>query len=114
MAASSVNYPLKLAVRPDLQAGARPGAERVGMTVSGLVGVLVWNDHLRPNYDLAALPNPEKVTRVDLTISLRRPLREFAEQGARSRRMSLNAYLEALLAAHLDKPAGALIIFPIL
>ncbi len=104
MAASSVNYPIKLAVRPDLEAAARPRARMLGQTVSGLISILVWNDHVAPRPGLAPLPNPQKLIRVDLTISLRVDLRAIAEESARAQVMSLNAYLEALLAADLSQP----------
>ncbi len=110
MPSPGVNYPVKLAVRSELKTGARPRAEKLGQTVSGLLAILVWNDNLRPNRSLEPLANPERVTRVDLTVSLRAGIRTLAERTACSREMTLNSYLEALLAADLMAPDRDLVI----
>jgi len=102
------NYPIKLAVLPSIAAEVGPRAERVGLTVSGLLGALVWNDALAPNPRLQPLPGPAKRTREPVTCSLRRDLRPLAERRTLQLDMSLNAYLEALLEMDLRNPYAEL------
>lgn len=104
----AANYPIKLAVLPSIATDAGARAERVGLTVSGLLGALVWNDSLAPNPRLQPLPSPAKRTREPVTCSLRRDLRPLAERRALQLDMSLNAYLEALLEVDLRNPCAEL------
>ncbi len=105
------NHPIKLAVLPSIAADVGPRAERVGLTVSGLLAALVWNDSLVPNPRLQPLPSPARRTREAVTCSIRKDLRPGAERRARQLGMSFNAYLEALLEMDLRAPYADLTLF---
>lgn len=107
MPALRANLPLNLKMLPHLADALPNYAKAVGLTASGVLSVLVWNDSVRPNRTLTALPRERRLKRASITCSLRTPQRKLARTRARTQRMSLNAYLEALLAIHLARPRSA-------
>jgi hypothetical protein len=111
-APSSANHPISLRLRPEIVRELPARATRLGLAPSGLLAALVWNDHVRPVPHLAPLPNPERVKREAVTVTLRRPQRVLVERQALARKMSRNAYIEALFAADLREPHAPLVIFP--
>ena len=75
-----------------------------------LLSILVRNDGLRPNRSLAPVAQERKLVRVPLPCSLRSAQMAIARRRARAQRMSVNAYLEALISAQLARPAANLVI----
>lgn len=96
------NTPLKLQILPGLAEAAPLEASALGLTLSGLVAILVWNDAVKPAA-LVPVKAHARLSRVALSCSLRRPQRALASAAAHRLDMSLNAYLEALLAARLGR-----------
>jgi hypothetical protein len=104
------NLPLRLVLIPHLAAALPAQAARLGLTVSTLLAILAWNDHVRP---APVLPRPAahpKLSRSAISCSLRQPIRRIAAASARSRRLSLNGYLEALVDAYLRRRSAHLTI----
>ena len=106
------NSPFTLKMLPEIAAAAPQHAAEYGLAFSTFAAVLVWNDTLRPNRALAALPRTGKIVRQPVSCSLRGPLLRFARRRSREQAMSVNAYLEALISARLAQPRGPLIILP--
>jgi len=101
---------MNLKVLPAIAGSFPQRAAGLGMTAAGLVAALVWNDQVKPNRKLRALDAPARLVREPIGVSLRGPLRQLAEQRAREQQLSLNAYLEALMQAQLQRPAAPLVI----
>lgn len=110
MSKARPNTPISLKLRPDLAARAQPAARRLGLTFSALVSILAWNDHLRPDPSLQRILDNPRLSRVGISCTLRPPIRRQAQASARSRNLSLNAYLEALVEAYLRRRRGAVTI----
>lgn len=110
VSAARPNVPLKLKLLPHLARDLRPAASALGQTTSGLVAILVWNDHMQPDRTLTALPRSRTLVRVAMPCSLRRTHAGLARRRARAQRLSLNAYLEALIAARLESNQPSLLI----
>jgi hypothetical protein len=104
------NSPLSLRLLPEIAEAAPLRAAGYGLPFSSFAAVLVWNDTLRPARALAALPRTGKIVRQPVSCSLRGPLLRFARRRAREQAMSVNAYLEAIIAAQLALPRGPLVI----
>lgn len=104
------NFSLRLKLRPDLAEGFSDHAAVFGLAASTLLAVLVWNDSIRPDRSLVALPRAPKLARAPLTCSLRKRHRALAATRSREQDMSLNAYLEALIAKSAKRPSGPLIV----
>ncbi len=102
---------LNIKLLPALAAGAPREAEDYGLTVSALVSILVWNDSLKPDRALCAIPSAGKLVRAHLGCSLRTEHFRRARARAKTQHMSVNSYLEALIAAQLARPASALVVF---
>jgi hypothetical protein len=103
--------PLNLKVLPSLAQKFPARAAGYGLTPSGLLSLLVWNDGLHPNPALAALAQDAKLVRQSLSCSLRTTQMAIARRRARAQSLSLNAYLEALIAALLARRPGPLTVF---
>jgi hypothetical protein len=89
---------------PALAEGLRRSASEHGLDLAVLVAVLVRNDSLAPSALSAQVA--EKLSRVVVSCSMRPPILRLADRGAKRSGLSRNAYLEALVAAHLaeDSP----------
>lgn len=110
MPAERSNPPFTLKLLPGLASVAPRRAAGYGLPFSAFVAALVWNDALRPDRALAALPREGKIVRQPLACSLRAAQRRLARKRAREQHISVNAYLEALIAAQLARPLSQLII----
>jgi hypothetical protein len=96
-----------LTLLPELAAGLRQSVVEHGLDLAILVALLVRNDVLAPAA-LVAQP-PAKLSRVAVSCSMRAPTLRLAARGAKRCGLSRNAYLEALIAAHLAE-AGPLMV----
>ena len=96
-----------LRLLPPLASGLRRSAVEFGCRVSVLVAFLVRNDAIAPT-QLQALP-AAKLSRVIVGLAMGPKLRALAARGAKRCGISRNAYLEALIAAHLAD-SGPLVI----
>lgn len=105
------NSSLRLKLRADLARDFPLRAAKLGLRPSTLLGILVWNDSIRPNQALARVDSGRRLARAPLTCSLGRGKRPLASIRAREQNLSLNAYLEALAAELLARPASDAIIY---
>ena len=96
-------------MRVDLVESFPARAASLGLPTGALLAALVWNDHVRPDRTLIALEKTPKLARLPLSCSLRNPQRALAMRRAREQRLSLNAYLEALIAAQVARPRAPLV-----
>ena len=104
----SRNAPLKL--NPDTVLAVRARAERLHLTVSGYVAILVWNQGLsREAFDTIDQSEP-RLIRVELALSLRGKASALALKGARAAKLPVNRYLAALIARDLAHPRAPLVI----
>ncbi|MES2696915.1 MAG: hypothetical protein V4773_25845 [Verrucomicrobiota bacterium] len=110
MSGARANLPINLKLLPSLGDHFSKRALAYGMTTSGLLAAAVWNDHLKPDRKLVALEAPRKLKRVEDSVTLRLPLKRLAKARARAQGLSLNAYVEALIAAHLARPLAPLVV----
>ena len=108
----SANLSLRLKLRPDLVQDFPAYAQARGMGTSTLLGLLVWNDSVRPNPGLTQIAGLARFARAPLSCSMRGHQRVLAARRARELSLSLNAYLESLIAAQLAQPRGPLLILP--
>ena len=98
-----------LKVIPSLAAAVAKDSQSLGLSVTALVAVLVRNDAIAPA-ELAQVP-PEKYSRVVVQCSLRAEIRRLAKRGAaRSQLPTINAYIEALLAARVKRGGPLLVL----
>lgn len=97
-------------MRPDLAEGFPARAAGYGLATGGLLAALVWNDYFQPDWDLDPIDMPRKHARSPLSCSLRAKQRAQAKVRSKQLSMSLNAYLEALIAAEMARPPGELVI----
>gem|GEM_PF-3647781 len=79
-------------------------ASQLHLAFSAYVAALVWNNQFPPVASLTALPNPRAVVRVRVPCSLRGVTGGLARKQARSSKLSVNAFLESLIAAELLSP----------
>jgi hypothetical protein len=105
------NPPLSLKVLPPLEEKFPARAASLGLGTSTLLAALVWNDALAPGRTLQALDASRVLKRRPLGVSLRAPIKRLARQRARALGLSLNAYLEALIATQALR-TSALVIYP--
>lgn len=90
-----------LTLLPSLAAGIRASAESLGLDLAVLVAILVRNDALDPA-KLEQIESTPRLSRVPVSCSMRPPVLRMADRGAKRCRLSRNAYLEALIEAHLE------------
>lgn len=105
------NLSLRLKLHPELARHVQPLASAYGLATATLVAILIWNDTLRPDYALAQVAGPVRLARVPFSCSLRATHRALAARRAREQKLSLNAYLEALIAAQLARGRAPLVVF---
>jgi hypothetical protein len=103
--------PFTLRLLAEVAQAAPFRAAAYGLPFSTYLAVLVWNDALQPVATLAALPRTGKIVRQPLSCSLRAPHLRIARRRARELAISVNAYLEALIAAQLARPRAPLVVF---
>lgn len=108
VARSSTSIGLKLL--PEVAKAFPPSAGALGLAPSVLLAVLVRNDGIRPDRKLQALLQAPRLVRQQLSCSLRSGQMAIARRRARQQGLSLNAYLESLIAAHLARPASDLLV----
>lgn len=77
----------------------RISSAELGLPLSTLVGLLARNDAIAPA-PLAALA-AERLSREVVSLHMRPAVLRLATRGARRCKLSRNAYIEALIAAHL-------------
>lgn len=111
MSRARPNPPLNPKVLPDLAEEFRARAMKLGLGPSALLAVLIWNDSARPNRSLSLIEPSQKLARIPLKCSIRATHLMLARNRARSRRMTLNAYLEALIGEFVRSAAADLTIF---
>lgn len=97
-----------LTLLPPLSEGLQAEAASLGLDLAVLVAILVRNDSIRPA-KLARIEGTPRLSRVRVSCSMRAPTLRLANRGARRCALSRNAYLEALIDAHLAK-SGPLIV----
>ncbi|MBK8477467.1 MAG: hypothetical protein IPL39_14535 [Opitutaceae bacterium] len=97
-----------LRIRPDLAAAVQRSGRELGIPLSTLVGYLVRNDAITPAV-LAEVLAQARLSRSLLACTLTASTGRLAARGARRCKLSRNAYLEALIAAHLADP-GPLVV----
>lgn len=98
-----------LRILPDMVPKLVRLTETFALPRATIVGILVWNDSVRPAKLAAVAAGP--LSRVRCSCSMRPALLALARTGARRNRLSLNAYLEALIDRRLQDP-GPLVVFP--
>jgi hypothetical protein len=91
-------------VQPEIATNFPKRAAMLGLLPSALLSILVWNDMVRPTRSLRQLATSRKLVRAPYSISLRSAKRALAVRRAREQKLSLNAYLEALMATELGRP----------
>lgn len=96
-----------LRLLPHLADGLVTSADRHGLKLGTLAGILVWNDSLQPSA-LEAEPRG-KLSRVPIPCPIRPAIARLIPAALRRTRLNRNAYLEALVAAHMAKP-GPLVV----
>lgn len=97
-----------LRIRPDLAAAVQRSGRELGIPLSTLVGYLVRNDAITPA-GLAEVVAQPRLSRSLLACTLTAATGRLAARGARRCKLSRNAYLEALIAAHMADP-GPLVV----
>lgn len=98
MPSSARDNPLK--VLPEIAEKAPLRAAQIGERVSGYVATLIWNYAQAP-WKVAQERDAPDLVRVKLPCYLRKGVGDLAEKLAGENRLSLNAFVEALLAADL-------------
>lgn len=99
--------PLRL--RPAIAQAAQARSKQLRQTVSGYVAILV-NNHEEAPVALEAQGADEKLARVNVGMSWRSDLRKRTARLAREAKLSINAFVEALIAADLLSPDQDLVI----
>lgn len=107
---SAARSHLNLKLLPELAAKFPRYASAFDLPPSTVLGILVWNDSINPDRTLEALAPSPRLNRIGIGCSLRAARRRVALQRSREQKLSLNAYLEALIASHLARSRGALVI----
>lgn len=107
MPAAAENRNPNLRLVPALVDGLRHRAAEYEIPLSQLVAILVRNDEISPA-KLAAVP-ADTLSRIVIACSLGKTARRRAGRGARRCGLNRNAYLEALVAAHLAE-SGPLVV----
>lgn len=101
-----------LRLLPTLAARFAASARALDLTIAAVVAILVRNDALAPAHLEAIRPGRgEKLSRVVVPCHMRATIRTHATRGARRNKLTRNAYLEALVAAHLAGD-GRLVVLP--
>lgn len=97
-------------LNPETVLAVRERAERLHLTVSGYVAILVWNQWLSEEYFDANEQPERRLIRVELALSLRGKASALAVKGARTAKIPVNRYLAALIARDLGRPRAPLVI----
>ncbi|MBI3885906.1 MAG: hypothetical protein HY302_09295 [Opitutae bacterium] len=84
-------------------------AAQLNQTISGYIGILVWNYTQMP-FAISAEPDSPREVRVALSCYWRGHLRAGAQKTARAAGLSVNALAEALIARDLRSAEPALVI----
>lgn len=108
---SSLARDTPLQLLPAIAHGAELRAGRLGLPMSGYVAILVWNQAHAP-VPVERTPDSRELARVRVGCYFRREIAPLARSGAKSAKLSVNAYVEALIARDLREPDAPLLIYP--
>lgn len=91
-----------LRLRSDLAEGLARSAGELGLGVSTLVAHLVRNDQIEPG-ELVAVETTAKLSKSPVSCWMAPRVQRWVAKGATRARLTPNAYVEALVAAHLEE-----------
>ena len=100
-----------LKLLPEISRAAMARADQLNLPFSTYVGILVWN-HGQAAVALQAEPDSRREKRIHVPCSWRGGLRKTARTLARQAGLTINAFVEALIARDLRSTETGLIILP--
>lgn len=109
--ATSAARDTSLKLLPDLAKQVKPRADRLNLTVSNYVAVLIWNQHVAP-VALSGVKDSARTVRVNVPCYFRRAIAPLLRRVASDADLSANAAAEALIERDLRKPDAPLTILP--